>query len=252
MTGNENHHALQIQQVSKQFGGLQALLDISLETGGEILGLIGPNGAGKTTLFNVISGFLKPTRGTVRYKGREIHKLRPHQVVGLGIARTFQIVKPFGDLTVLENVLSGCGMPVYSQPKALVRRYQTPEMLAEAREILEFTGLTPWAAAPAGKLPIGLQRRLEIARALGARPDFLLLDEPAAGLVAQEAEELARLIRRLFDQGKSIIVIEHNMTFAMQLCQRVVVLAQGQIIASGPPAQIRADERVINAYLGQE
>lgn len=245
-------NTLQVQHVSKRFGGLQALQDVSLETGGEILGLIGPNGAGKTTLFNVISGFLTPTSGAVIYKGKEIHRQRPHQVVALGIARTFQIVKPFSDLSVLDNVLSGIGMPEYSRASVLVRRNHTSANLAVANELLEFTGLAPWAGAQAGKLPIGLQRRLEIARAMATRPDFLLLDEPAAGLVAHEAEELADLIRRLHEQGKSIIVIEHNMSFAMNLCQRVIVLAQGRIISQGTPAQVQADQGVINAYLGQE
>lgn len=243
---------LQVQNVSKRFGGLQALRDVSLETGGEILGLIGPNGAGKTTLFNVISGFLSPTSGSVTYGGEAIHRLQPFQVVSLGIARTFQIVKPFGDLSVMDNVLSGVGMQEYSRVRALFRRYRTPASLDRACEILEFTGLTPWAEAPAGKLPIGLQRRLEIARALATRPDLLLLDEPAAGLVSHEAGELAQLIQRLHELGISVLVIEHNMSFAMNLCQRIIVLAQGSIISQGLPAQVKADEEVINAYLGQE
>jgi branched-chain amino acid transport system ATP-binding protein len=243
---------LNVKQVSKRFGGLQALHDVSLETEGEILGLIGPNGAGKTTLFNVISGFLPPTEGEVYYNGQTIHRYRPHQIVELGIARTFQIVKPFGDLTVLDNVLSGHGMPIYPGWRVFTQRYHTPTTEHAARDILELTGLTPWADARAGSLPIGLQRRLEVARALATRPDLLLLDEPAAGLTSQESDELATLIRTLHEQGKSIIVIEHNMAFAMNLCQRVIVLAQGEIIAQGTPAQVQADEKVINAYLGQE
>lgn len=243
---------LVVSHISKHFGGLRALHDVSLETEGEILGLIGPNGAGKTTLFNVISGFLPPTEGQVFYNGQPIHRYRPHQIVELGIARTFQIVKPFGDLTVKENVLSGLGMPVYPTWQALVQRYRTPVTEQAAGDILDLTGLAAWADAKASSLPIGLQRRLEIARALATQPKLMLLDEPAAGLTAQEAQELAELIRLLHEQGKSIIVIEHNMTFAMGLCQRVIVLAQGEIIAEGTPAQVQADERVINAYLGQE
>jgi len=243
---------LRVQNVSKRFGGLLALQDVSFETNHEILGLIGPNGAGKTTLFNVISGFLSPTEGQVYYKDQSIHRYRPHQIVEMGIARTFQIVKPFSDLTVMENVLSGCGMPKYPTRKAFSERYNLPENKQAAAEILELTGLTRWTATRAKELPIGLQRRLEIARALATGPQFLLLDEPAAGLVAHEAQELSDLIKTLHAQGRNIIVIEHNMSFAMNLAQRVIVLAQGEIIAQGTPAEIQADERVINAYLGQE
>jgi branched-chain amino acid transport system ATP-binding protein len=243
---------LSVNHVSKQFGGLQALHDVSLETEREILGLIGPNGAGKTTLFNVISGFLPPTLGEVHYDGRSIHRFRPHRIVEQGIARTFQIVKPFSDLTVLDNVLSGHGMPFYPSWRAFFNRYHTPLTRQVAEEVLELTDLTGWRNAQARSLPIGLQRRLEIARALATRPDLLLLDEPAAGLTAQEAQDLADLIRTLYDQGKSIIVIEHNMAFAMGLCQRVIVLAQGEIIAHGTPAEIQNNQQVINVYLGRK
>ncbi|GAB4538180.1 MAG: ABC transporter ATP-binding protein [Anaerolineae bacterium] len=243
---------LSVRHISKQFGGLQALRDVSLETEGEILGLIGPNGAGKTTLFNVISGFLPPSAGEVYYNGQAIHRLRPHQIVEMGIARTFQIVRPFGDLMVLDNVLSGYGMPIYPGWQVFAQRYRTAVTEKAAYDILELTGLTPWAEVRASSLPIGLQRRLEIARALATEPGLLLLDEPAAGLTSQEASELASLIRTLYERGKSIIVIEHNMAFAMGLCQRVIVLAQGEIIAQGTPAEVQVDERVINAYLGQE
>lgn len=242
---------LEVQRVSKRFGGLEALREVSLQTEWEILGLIGPNGAGKTTLFNVISGFLTPTEGKVYYDGQPIHGRRPHQIVEMGIARTFQIVKPFGSLTVVENVLSGYGMPYYPGWRAFVRRF-TPSSESVARQILEMTGLTAWAEARASSLPIGLQRRLEIARALATSPQMLLLDEPAAGLTAQEAEELAALIRQLYEQGISLIVIEHNMAFAMNLCQRIVVLAQGQVIAEGTPAEVQSNPAVIGAYLGSE
>lgn len=240
-----------VSHVSKRFGGLQALHDVSLETEGEILGLIGPNGAGKTTLFNIISGFLKPTEGEVRYGEHVIHRHRPHQIVDLGIARTFQIVKPFSDLSVLDNVLSGVGAPIYPRVKAFWRRYRQRDSVAAAEEILDLTGLTSFADARADSLPIGLQRRLEIARALATDPSLLLLDEPAAGLVSQEADELADLIRTIHGEGKSIVVIEHNMTFAMALCQRIIALDQGQVIAQGEPAAVRADEQVINVYLGR-
>lgn len=244
--------ALQVRGVSKNFGGLQALRDISFETGDEILGLIGPNGAGKTTLFNVISGFLNPSAGEVFYADRPIHRLRPHQVVELGLARTFQIVKPFRDLSVLDNVLSGFGAPVYPTGKAFLQRYHQPDIVREADRILELNDLSSWRQTPAGELPIGLQRRLEIARALATRPRLLLLDEPAAGLVSQEASELANLIRTLHAQGIGMIVIEHNMSFAMNLCQRILVLVQGSLLMDGAPVEVQANPSVINAYLGQE
>lgn len=243
---------LEIRSVSHWFGGLQALRDVTFSTSDEILGLIGPNGAGKTTLFNVISGFIVPTRGEVLFDGKAIHRLRADQTIRLGLARTFQIVKPFATLTVEENVLAGLGMPYYPKAKALYKVYRTPENLEKIEEILEKVHLSEYRFSPAAKLPIGLQRRLEIARALATHPKVLLLDEPAAGLVAQEAEELAALVRQLHSQGIHIILIEHNMRFAMNLCQRIVVLAQGEVIAQGKPAEIQNNEKVINAYLGQE
>ncbi len=244
--------SLEVDHVSHWFGGLRALKEVSFQTRDEILGLIGPNGAGKTTLFNIISGFLTPTSGRVIYDGRLIHHLRPDQTVRLGIARTFQIIKPFATLTVEENVLAGLGMPYYPTPRALVERYRTPDNLSKVEEILAITHLIEYRDSPASRLPIGLQRRLEIARALATRPKLLLLDEPAAGLVSQEATELLELIRYLFRQGIQVILIEHNMRFAMNLCHRIVVLNQGELIAQGTPAEIQNNEKVINAYLGQE
>lgn len=243
---------LEVKHISHWFGGLQALKDVSFQTQDEILGLIGPNGAGKTTLFNIISGFITPTKGEVIYGGQHIHHLRPHQTVRLGMARTFQIVKPFATLTVEENVLTGLGMPFYPTSKALLQRYKTPSNLEKVEEILTTTHLVEYRNSPAAKLPIGLQRRLEIARALATRPKLLLLDEPAAGLVSQEATELSDLILSLFHQGIQIIVIEHNMRFAMNLCRRIVVLNQGELIAHGTPSEVQNNEKVINAYLGQE
>jgi branched-chain amino acid transport system ATP-binding protein len=242
---------LEVRDVVRRFGGLEALRGVSLSAHDEILGLIGPNGAGKTTLFNIICGFLRPTAGEVVFEGRPIQRKRAHEITQAGIARTFQIVKPFSDLTVLDNILSGLGCPAYPTASAFLGRYRAPEAVAKARELAVFVGLSGWLDAPAGNLPIGLQRRLEIARALGTRPRLLLLDEPAAGLTAGEADELAALVRRLQAQGMAVIVIEHNMVFAMGLCDRVVVLAGGQIIAHGTPAEIQSDERVINAYLGR-
>jgi len=243
---------LEIRQVSHWFGGLQALKDVSFQTEKEILGLIGPNGAGKTTLFNIISGFIVPSQGEVIFLQKPIQHQRPYNIVRLGIARTFQIVKPFTTLTVEENILTGLGMSYYPKFKGLVSRYRSPANLKSVSELIELTGLQAYRTAPASKLPIGIQRRLEIARALATKPKLLLLDEPAAGLVAQEALELANLIQRLYEHGIQIILIEHNMRFAMNLCQRIIVLAQGEIIAQGLPQAIQANDKVVNAYLGQE
>ena len=243
---------LEIRQVSHWFGGLQALKDVSFQTEKEILGLIGPNGAGKTTLFNIISGFIVPSQGEVIFLQKPIQRQRPYNIVRFGIARTFQIVKPFTTLTVEENILTGLGMSYYPKFKGLVSRYRTPANLKSVSELIELTGLQAYRTAPASRLPIGIQRRLEIARALATKPKLLLLDEPAAGLVAQEALELAHLIQRLYEHGIQIILIEHNMRFAMNLCQRIIVLAQGEIIAQGSPQAIQANDKVVNAYLGQE
>jgi len=243
---------LEVHQISHWFGGLQALRDVSLQADQEILGLIGPNGAGKTTLFNIISGFLTPSKGEVIYQGKPIQKIPPYNIVRLGIARTFQIVKPFTTLTVEENILAGLGMPYYPQMRGLISIYRTPENLKIVSDLIEFCSLQNYREALANRLPIGIQRRLEIARALATKPKLLLLDEPAAGLVAQEAMELADLINKLFEKGIQIILIEHNMRFAMNLCHRIVVLAQGEIIAQGTPIEIQANDKVINAYLGQE
>ncbi|HIQ05402.1 MAG TPA: ABC transporter ATP-binding protein [Anaerolineae bacterium] len=245
-------HILEVVEVSKYFGGLHALEGVTMHVEeGEILGLIGPNGAGKTTLFNVISGFLHPTAGEVRLRSRPIHRLRPHQVAALGVARTFQIVKPFTDLTVRENVLAGYGHRYYPTSQVFLQRYRAPQPVAEANRILSLTELMAQAEQLAGSLPIGLLRRLEIARALAMEPSLLLLDEPAAGLTRVEAEALATLVRTLRVRGITVVVIEHNMAFAMGLCDRIVVLAQGEVIAEGPPATVQTDERVINAYLGR-
>ncbi len=243
---------LQVSHVTMRFGGLVALNDVSLETvDGGVLGLIGPNGAGKTTLFNCISGYLRPTAGEIRYRGQPIQGKRPHQIVALGIARTFQIVRPFSDLTVEENVLSGLGEPVYPRLRAFWEPSANPQALEKAAALMERVGLLGWAHTRADALPIGLQRRLEIARALATEPDLLLLDEPAAGLTSGEAESLAELIRQLRDQGITIVLIEHNMRFAMGLCDHVVVLNRGEVLARGTPEEIQQHEAVIEAYLGR-
>lgn len=242
---------LETRNLSRHFGGLRAVDRVTLQVyEGEILGLIGPNGAGKTTVFNVISGFLKPTAGEVHFRGRPIHGHRPNAIARQGIGRTFQIVKPFADLTVRANVLAGMGAHMYPTLSAFTHLHANPDAVARADAILARVGLHPYAEVGANTLPIGLQRRLEIARALALGPILLLLDESAAGLTHEEAAELARLVRDLRQEGMTVLLVEHNMRFAMNLCDRIVVLNQGRVLAEGTPTEIQHNPAVIEAYLG--
>ncbi len=234
---------LALESVTKRFGGLTAIREVTLQVEpGDLLGIIGPNGAGKTTLFNVIAGYYPPDGGRVVFDGREITGHPPHQICRLGLTRTFQIVKPFGNLSVLDNVMIGALTPIRAVAEA--RR--------AARRVVEVCGLADFARVPAKSLPIGLRKRLEVARALATRPRLLLLDEVMAGLNPSELGAMVDLIRRLHGDGLTIIIIEHIMAAVMRLAQRIVVLHHGEKIAEGPPGQIARDPKVVDAYLGEE
>ncbi len=246
-------HLLEIDAVTKHFEGLKALENVSFTMEqGEILGLIGPNGAGKTTLFNLITGTFPLTSGAIRYNGKDLAGLGPSRIAALGIGRTFQIVRPFAGLTVLENVLVALGVSHYAGFWKSVSRYRTAANVQAAREILSRVGILDYAEQKAENLPLGLKKRLEIARALALRPSLILLDEPAGGLRKEEMDQLIDLVRQINEEGTSVLVIEHNMPVVMQLCKRIVVLDHGTKIAEGPPEAIRNNPQVIEAYLGRE
>jgi branched-chain amino acid transport system ATP-binding protein len=249
---------LNTEHLDMRFGGLSALEDLNLAVPeGGLYGLIGPNGAGKTTVFNLISGFLKPTGGRIVWDGREITGEPPHRLTDWGIARTFQNIRLFGELSVLSNVLVGfhCrSRATWGEAVLRLPRYRREEMARRSRgmALLEEVGLAAAADQPAGKLPYGHQRRLEIARALATGPRCLLLDEPAAGLNPQETSELIGFIRDIKDRYHlTILVIEHNLRLVMGLCQHLTVLDHGLTIAAGAPADIRKNPEVIRAYLGE-
>ena len=247
-----------LTDVSVHFGGLQALSEVSFDLKpGEILSLIGPNGAGKTTVFNVITGVYQISGGSVVYDGESLSGLRPHQILEKGIARTFQNIRLFTAMTALENVMVARHCRTRASVLGAVLRPPSQRRVeAETREramrALTFAGLSSYADAVAKNLPYGLQRRLEIARALGSDPHTILLDEPAAGLNPSESRELMETIGRIAESGVNVLLVEHDMSVVMNISDRVVVLDHGALICQGTPDEVQCDGSVIEAYLGQE
>jgi branched-chain amino acid transport system ATP-binding protein len=236
---------LKVENLSKRFGGLVAVKDVSFELQpGEITGILGPNGAGKTTLFNLLTGFIPMDQGTVTFDGERLNGLKPYRIVNKGMARTFQLVRPFVGMTVLENVVVGCLAPRVSDI--------AHSMHKRAQEILDQVGLGAKSDWPVEILTYGDQRRLEIARALATKPKLLLLDEPFAGLGTSEIEPLATLIRRLHrEEGLTILIIEHRLQEFMALVSRVIAIDFGAVIATGTPAEIVRHPKVVEAYIGR-
>jgi branched-chain amino acid transport system permease protein len=244
---------LETRDLTRRFGGLVALNQVNIDVrAGEIFGVIGPNGAGKTTLFNLLSGITPCTSGEITFRGSRIHAVTPYRIARLGIGRTFQIVRPFAQLTVVDNVLAGLGSRHCTRFTDALALHGRRSFRDQARGILAETGLAKYENEIAANLPLGLMRRLEIARALGLRPDLMLLDESFSGLSHREAQSLLELIQRLRASGMTIILIEHNMQITMKLCDRIAVLDRGVKIAEGAPIQVRNDAAVVAAYLGSE
>ncbi|MQA87617.1 MAG: ATP-binding cassette domain-containing protein [Streptosporangiales bacterium] len=248
---------LQTDRISRSFGGVFAVRDVSLSIAeGELRGIIGPNGAGKSTLFNLITGHLRPDHGGLTYRGRRIDRASPHHRASLGISIVFQGARLFRGMTVLENVMVGAHTwtrhGFWSGALRLPRYWREEHRIRDrAKAAVDRVGLAPWAGRYAESLPLGHQRRLQIARALCAQPKLLLLDEPASGLRAEERQQVARVVRQLHREGLTMMLVEHDVGFVTGLADRVTVLDLGEVIADGTPEEIREDERVIAAYLGE-
>jgi branched-chain amino acid transport system permease protein len=248
---------LEIREVGMRFKGLRALDGVSLKVRtGEIRGIVGPNGSGKTTLFNIISGFYLATSGRVILRETDVTGVAPYRLSHRGVARTFQNLRLFGDLTVRENVLvaldrthTGWIWRYVALPWTVLR--QDRALRRQADELLDRYGLTDFAEAQPQSLPYGIQRRIEIARAMAMSPRLLLLDEPAAGLNGEEVRQLGEMVRSLRGSGVTVVIIEHNMGLVMSLCDRITVLSSGRVIADGPPAEVAVVPEVIEAYLGE-
>jgi len=247
---------LEVDRLERAFGGLRAVDGASFAArAGEVHGLIGPNGAGKTTVINLVSGLIAPTGGTIRIDGRRVQGLAPHRIAALGVARTFQNIRLFSDLTAEDNVL--VGEHLVRRPSLVARLLVLPSSRAEerraqerARSLLYEVGLSDRSREKARNLSYGEQRRVEIARALASEPRLLLLDEPTAGMNQVEVEAVAKLIRSVAASGRSVLLIEHNVRLVMDVCDRITVLDFGRVIAEGPPAAVAKNPAVVDAYLG--
>ena len=242
---------LQTEKLSKFFGGLRALQNIDLEVRAhEILGMIGPNGAGKTTFFNAVCGVYAPEGGKVFLEGKEITGMPTHRIARMGIGRTFQIVKPFMNISVERNILAALGKDRMKGISPALLGIGLEKSREEVRRLLRLVGIESSIAKPARNLTLGHQKRMEIARALALKPKLLMLDEPFAGLSQEEIRPLVQVIKNLKAEGITILLIEHNVPFVMEVCDRLVVLNFGEKLCEGPPQEVRNDRRVIEAYLG--
>jgi len=249
---------LELTKITKNFGGISALTDVTFKIEqGQIFGLIGPNGAGKTTMFNIITNMFPPTSGEISFVGEKISGIKPHQITDKGICRTFQNIRLFSQMSVLENVLVGghCRSKsgvLHSVLRTKKQRNEENDMHAKSLELLELVGLFDYQDVIAENLSYGQQRRLEIARALASNPKLLLLDEPAAGMNESETDDLFDLIKKVQKRGITVLLIEHDMPFVMKLCDRIAVLNFGKKLAEGTPEEIQNNQAVIEAYLGSE